>query len=128
MIKYLIDTDVLIDHIRGREYLDPKIISEDLAMSIITLGELLYGAYKSVNPERSLEKVNGLFTIGIEIENLDTQIIDDYAKQKIDLEKSSQRLDEFDLLIGCTAKVKNLVLITRNRNHFKRIKGLKLND
>lgn len=125
-MKYLADTDVLVDHIRGRKFLDIKIIEEGLVMSIINLAELLYGAYKSSDAQKSLQKINSLISLGIKVENLDNQIIDQYAQFKVDLERSGQKLDEFDLLIAATAQANNLIVITRNLDHFRRIKGLKL--
>ncbi len=125
-MKYLADTDVLINHIRGREYLDHKIIEDGLGMSIISLAELLHGVYRSNNPRKAQEKVDALFTLGVKVDNLNNQIVDEYAKFKVSLEKAGQKLDEFDLLIGVTALVNNLILVTRNIKHFKRIKGLKL--
>jgi len=127
-MKYLVDSDVLIDHIRGKKLLSEEVVSEGLGMSIISLGELLHGVYKSNNPEKSLEKINKIFNLGVVVENLNHEIMDIYAKLKVELEKAGQKLDEFDLLIGATAKISNLILITRNLNHFKRIKDLKLKD
>lgn len=126
MSKYLADTDILIDHIRGHKYITPQIINEGLSLCIISLAELLYGAYKSVNPKKSLEKIDQLLSLGVEVENLDPKIVSLYAQQKVNLEKSGQKLDEFDLLIASTAKIKDLILLTRNLSHFKRIPGLRL--
>lgn len=125
-MKYLADTDVLIDHIRGNKYLDGKYLEDGLVMSIISLAELLYGAYGSNNIQKSLQKVSALLNLGIKIENLDDQIVDKYARFKVELEQRGQKLDEFDLLIAATAKVNDLIVITRNLNHFNRIEGLKL--
>lgn len=127
-MKYLFDTDVLIDHLRSRKYLDPEMIAEKSGMSIISLGELLSGAYKSSNPERSIEKLHQIFNLGVEVENLNNEIMDTYARIKVKLEKSGQKLDEFDLLIAATAIVNNLILVTRDLNHFKRVKELRLID
>lgn len=125
MIRYLIDTDISVDHIRGRNYLPPEIILES-AISIINLAELLYGAYKSQNPKKNLHSIDELLGLGIEIKNINVEVVDFYAQLKADLERIGQRLDEFDLLIGACAKVNELTLVTRNFKHFKRIKGLKL--
>lgn len=125
-MKYLADSDVLIDHIRGKKYLDPAIISEGFGISIISLGELLSGAYKSSNTEKSLKEIDQIFSLGVTVENLNHEIMNVYAKTRVDLEKSGERLDEFDLLIGATAVVNHLILVTRNIRHFKRIKGLQL--
>jgi len=127
-MKYLADSDVLIDHIRGKKYLDPAIITEGLGMSIISLGELLSGAYKSSNAEKSLKEIDQIFSLGVTVENLSHEIMNTYAKIRIELEKSGKKLDEFDLLIAATAIVNKLILVTRNIDHFKRIKGLKLSD
>ena len=53
-MRYLLDTDVVIDHFRGKRLLDLKFIQAG-SISIITLAELLYGVYKSHNPKKSLE-------------------------------------------------------------------------
>ncbi len=125
-MKYLADSDVLINHIRGKKYLDPVIITEGLGMSIISLGELFSGAYKSSNTEKSLKEIDQIFSLGVTVENLSHEIMNTYAKTRIELEKSGKKLDEFDLLIGATAIVNGLILITGNIKHFKRIKGLKI--
>lgn len=125
-MKYLVDTDVLIDHIRGKKYIDLRILKQGLGMSIISFGELLYGAYKSSDVGRSLEKIDNLLNQGVTVETLSAEIMHVYAQLKVKLEKSGQKLDEFDLLIATTAQVKGTVFLTRNVKHFKRIKDLKL--
>lgn len=44
------------------------------------------------------------------------------------MEKSGNRLDDFDLIIASCAMVHNLTLVTNNLAHFKRIEGLKLSN
>jgi len=126
VIKYLVDTDVAVDHIRGHSYLLAKIIKKGAAISIISVAELLYGAYKSANPKKNLQNIDELLGLGIEIKNLNVEVIDVWAQLKADLERGGERLDEFDLLIGASAKVNELTLVTRNIKHFKRIPGLKI--
>lgn len=125
-MKYLLDTDVIIDHIRSKKYLNSDLFKEDTAVSVITLGELLSGAYKSTNIKLSLKKIDNFLDLGIKIIDLNSETIDIYAQYRADLETSGQRLDEFDLLIAATALIEKRVLVTRNLNHFKRIKNLKL--
>lgn len=126
MIKYLIDTDVAVDHIRGRRYLPSEIIQRGAAISIISIAELFFGAYKSANPKKNLQNIDDLLGLGIEVKNLTVEIIDCFAQLKADLGRAGERLDEFDLLIGACAKVNVLILVTRNIKHFGRIKSLKL--
>ncbi len=126
MIKYLVDSDVAVDHIRGRRYLPSEVIEKGSAISIISIAELLYGAYKSANTKENLQNLDELLSLGIEVKNLNIEIVDTYAKLKADLEAEGKRLDEFDLLIGSCAKVNSLTLVTRNVKHFERIKDLKI--
>lgn len=128
-MKYLIDTDFLIDHLRGKKILAESIFEDGVAISIITLAELIYGAHKSYNPKESLIKLRkSLEWMTLDVKNLNESIISEFAKLKADLEKKGIRLEDFDLLIAATAKINNLILLTKNKRHFKRIQGLKLSD
>lgn len=100
-MKYLLDTDVIIDHLRKKKAILEQML-DSATISIITLGELIYGAYKSVHPQKSLLTL------------------------REDLETKGERLDDFDLLIAATAIVSRLVLVTRNRKHFEGIPSLQL--
>lgn len=128
-MKYLLDTNIIIDHIRGRERINLKIVEEDTAISIITLGELIYGGYKSVNPEKSLQIIqNTILLLGLSIESLDEKSINEFGETKAVLEKAGSRLDDFDLLIAAIAKSSKRILLTKNVKHFERIKDLKLSQ
>ncbi len=122
---YLLDTDVIINHLRRKEKIREAIIRDGVSISIITLGELLYGASKSANRENGLQATEGfLKEFTVEILPLSTKIMHEYARVKTMLETKGNRLDEFDLLIAATAKTHKLTLLTRNLNHFKRIPDL----
>ena len=126
-MKYLADTDVLIDHLRGKKKLDPTLLKDGVGISIITYGELLYGAEKSVNKEKTRQTVlNFIKNLSIVIANLSEEIMQKYATVKAGLEKKGQKLDDFDLLIASTAMSDSLVLLTRNIKYFSRIKDLKM--
>jgi predicted nucleic acid-binding protein len=49
-----------------------------------------------------------------------------FGMLKSQMERKGTRLDDFDLAIAATALAHNLILVTNNLNHFKRIAGLKL--
>lgn len=127
-MKYLVDTDVIIDHLRRKVALTEQILDEG-AISIVSLGELIYGTYKSSHPQKSLITLKeDLQILDFEIINLNEIIMAEFGRIKADLEIKGERLDDFDLLIAATAVVNNLILVTRNIKHFKRIKNLKLNE
>ncbi|MBI4036224.1 type II toxin-antitoxin system VapC family toxin [Candidatus Daviesbacteria bacterium] len=126
-MKYLLDTDILVDHLRKKKFLDKDILEKGAAISIITLGELLYGVYKSDNPTKSYELLKYTLNIlNLGMLNLNDEIMIEFGKIKAELEKDGKRLEDFDLLIASVALENNLTLLTRNMNHFKRIQGLKL--
>ena len=51
-----------------------------------------------------------------------------YAKEKSRLRKAGTPVDDFDLLIAVTSITHNLTMVTKNTDHFKRIKGISLED
>lgn len=128
-MKYLLDTDIIVNHLRGKRAMNVSFIQEGSSISIITYGELTYGAYKSTRPEINLSKIEEMLTdLGIQIISLDEKIMEIYGKLKAELEKKGNRLDEFDLLIASTALNHNLNLVTGNIKHFERIPSLLLSS
>ena len=125
---YLLDTDTIIYSLKG----DPNVhenlrqhINDILQISIITLMELYYGAYKSQHVDANLAKIKTLEqSLDILITGQETAEI--FGKMKSRLESGGNRLDDFDLIIASIALTHNLVLVTNNEKHFKRIEGLKL--
>ena len=54
--------------------------------------------------------------------------LDLYASEKARLRKTGTPVDDFDLLIAVTSVTHNLTMVTNNTGHFKRIKGIALED
>lgn len=126
-MKHLLDTDVIIDHIRGTKKLEHVVVSDAVAISVISYGELLYGAEKSAHPEKARQVVASfLDLVCVTVIPLDEPIMKEYARLKRMLETKGDRLDDFDLLIAATAISRGYGLVTRNKKHFKRIKDLLL--
>lgn len=105
----ILDTSFLMDLLRSKNEsakskaieLDQKLITK--AVSSITVMELWNGTLKSSNSEREKKKVDELSSAGkiIEIE---------------------------DMMIAATAISKNEPLLTRNVEHFKKIKNLNVEN
>lgn len=126
-MKYLLDTDAIVDHLRGKKNISASFIKEGSAISIITYAELYYGAHKSEKTEENIKKIKAMLSeLAVEVVNLSEAIADVYGETKAILEKKGERLDEFDLLIVSTALSLNLQLVTRNRKHFQRIPRLRM--
>lgn len=126
-MRYLLDTNIIIDHIRGRYKIQKEMVKEGIATSIISYGELLYGIEKSVNKIKSLEVIDKLFkSLSIQIIDLDIDTLKIYAQTKASLEMKGKKLYDFDILIAASALHNSYILVTRNTKHFKRIPDLKI--
>ena len=129
MKKYLIDTNIAIFYMKGKFDLEAKfdsIQTENCFISEITLAELKFGVEKSEKPEKN-NKVLENFLTGVQILPI-FHSLDLYAKEKARLQKAGNLIDDFDLLIGVTSITHKLTMVTNNTNHFKRIRGIKLED
>lgn len=126
-MKYLLDTDVIINFIRGKTQVEEELKNSEGFVSIITVGELVYGAHKSTSPNASLQKLKSfLQDLSIQVINVDREIVYKFGELKADFEIKGQRLEDFDQLIAATCIVNNLILVTRNTKHFSRIKNLEI--
>lgn len=86
------------------------------------MAELKYGVECSAHPKEN-ENILKDFLQRIAIIPFVTAI-DEYAKEKARLRKADKPIDDFDLLIACTAKANKLTVVTDNEKHFERISKL----
>jgi len=94
-----------------------------LFASVFVLCELQAGARLSTNPEQELRGVEQL------VENLAVVYPDEsfavaYAESEVALRKEGTPIPTMDLLIGVTAKMRGLPLLTKDAEHYRRISGL----
>lgn len=129
MKKYLIDTNTCIYYIKGKFELNKKFEKADpnnCFISEITLAELKFGVENSEKKDKNQKALDNFLT-GVKIIPI-FHSLDLYAKEKTRLRKLGTPLDDFDLLIGVTSVTHNLTMVTNNTDHFKRIKGIRLED
>lgn len=129
MKKYLIDTNTCIYYIKGKFDLKKKFEEADpdnCYISEITLAELKFGVENSDKKENNQKALDD-FLSGVKIVPI-FHSLDLYAKEKARLRKAGTLIDDFDLLIGVTSITHNLTMVTNNANHFKRMKGITLED
>jgi tRNA(fMet)-specific endonuclease VapC len=129
-MQYLLDTNICVFFLRGNLGLDDTIRSKGLEncfISEITVFELKYGAENSDNPKKSHKAVDK-FVKGLTVVPI-FGIVEEYAKSKVSLRKKGTPIhDEFDLIIGVTALVYELTLVTDNTKDFRHFKDLKLEN
>jgi tRNA(fMet)-specific endonuclease VapC len=129
-MPYLIDTDIIINSIKGNKKVNQRIgdyAAIPKAISIITFGELLYGAKKSIQRDKNTSIVYRLAEI-FPIVGITRSTIEAFTDVKMALETKGERIEDFDLLIAATALSLNYTLVTNNTKHYKRIEGLQLEN
>ena len=129
MNKYLLDTNICIFFLRGKFNLNEKIKQiglENCCISEITLAELKYGAECSNKAKENHKMIDAFAKELIVIPIISALNI--YAKEKAKLRSKGELIDDFDLLIGCTAISENIILVTDNEKHFSRLTSIKIEN
>ncbi len=125
---YLVDSDALINFLKGEKEAVKtirKLQNQPLYISIISVGEILEGLFETKNKKKLTSFKELLKTVTII--NVDLPIIEKFAFIRKSLRQKGLLIDNFDLLIASTCLTHDLILITMNVSHFKRIPGLKIN-
>lgn len=129
-MKYLLDTDTCIYWLKGNEHIEKKALKVGLArifISFITLSELYYGAYKSRKVEQNLANISALKD-KLNLVESSVSKCEVFGNLKAMLEKDGKIIDDADLFIASCALDENITLVTNNEKHFKRVKGLKIEN
>ncbi len=128
MRKYLVDTNIISYYLKGIEGLKEKILGniDLLAISIISYYEIVSGL-QSVAANKRIAEFEKFCEL-IDIINLDKPSILASCKIYAALKKSGRLIDDIDILIAGIALSNNLVMVTDNIEHFRRIEGLKVEN
>jgi tRNA(fMet)-specific endonuclease VapC len=126
-----LDTTFCIDLMRERKQGKEGPASRKLAslgetplyVSLFVACELHAGARLSNNPLRELRKVETLLEI-VEIIQPERSFAVAYGEAEAILRRKGEAVPTMDLLIGLTAKLHGLPLLTADEKHFRRIPGL----
>lgn len=130
-MRYMLDTNVCIDLIRGKpQRVIDRIrdhIDHGMCISSVTLAELEYGVEKSVRKEQNRTALLNMLTI-FKILPFDDSAAEEYGRIRADLEGRAVPIGPLDMLIAAHAKAEELVLVTNNIREFTRVKGLAVED
>lgn len=102
-MKYLVDSDWVADYLKGRDHavqLLDSLVSDGIAISIITYAELLEGIYFGNNPSH-YEAVFRRFLRGVEVVAVTRSIAERYARVSGDLRGQGLLLSEGLGLVDC---------------------------
>jgi tRNA(fMet)-specific endonuclease VapC len=130
MVKYLLDTNIVIYVLKRRPIEILEIFNKNtnrIAISSITLSELIYGAEKSANVDKNLEAIEE-FISHLEVLSYDAKASQHYGQIKSALEKRGEIIGENDIHITAHAISQGLILVTNNLKEFKRVSNLALEN
>jgi tRNA(fMet)-specific endonuclease VapC len=96
-------------------------------MSVITLGELRFGAEKSQSRERALASINQLEAV-IQVAPLPEAAGEHYGQIRAALQSSGQIIGNNDLWLAAHARSEGWILVTNNEREFVRVEGLQVEN
>lgn len=125
MKKYLIDTNILIEFMHGNETIWRKIREigiKNCCISEISLCELYFGAYYVKDTKYFAQEIERIRIIRKKFPIITTENNSElFGRIKADLIKAGLPIDEFDILLGSLSITNNLIMVTNNLKHFRRI-------
>lgn len=130
MLRYLLDTNIVIYVIKRRPLEVLSTFNQNagrMAISAITLAELLHGAEKSSQPAANLGVVED-FCSRLEVLPYTVKAAQHYGAIRASLEKAGQPIGVNDLHIAGHARSEGLTLVTNNMKEFAKVPALQLEN
>ena len=127
---YLLDTNVCIAYKKRKSSIPERIETlpaGQVAMSVVTWGELMLGVEKSQFRERSLEILKRVREI-IPVIGTDESVGDHYGAIRGRLELAGKKIGPNDLWIAAHARALGIPVVTNNTGEFARVSGLTVED
>lgn len=129
-MRYLLDTDFVIDHLTGQaDALDTltRLLPDGVAVSMITFSEIYEGIYGSRDP-RAAAAAFTTFLRGVPVLPVSRSVAKRTATLRLELRQQGRAVNHraLDLIIAATALDLGLTLVTRNRRDYGDISGLEL--
>jgi tRNA(fMet)-specific endonuclease VapC len=129
--RFLLDTNICI-YIRRRQPAQvmarfQRLAAGEAALSVITLGELRYGAEKSPTRAKAFRELDELASL-MQVLPLPADAASTYGIIRAALELRGEMIGGNDVWIAAHAKAADMTLVTNNEREFKRVAGLKIQN
>lgn len=127
MKTFFLDTSVIIDYLRGKKDAVDLVnnLKGRLVSSNVCLSELYEGIFRSKN--KNVESTILEFFSGLsKTYGLNQKIAQEFGSLRKNLKQKGEIIEDIDLIIAATCVVYGLNLVTSNKKHFSRIKGLNI--
>lgn len=129
-MRFLIDTNIIIYSLKNAGNVNDNFLKykeEEMSLSVISYGELVFGAKKSGSVEKNLKTVEYIKSI-FSLVDVTPDVMDVFGELKAKIQKTGRIIDDMDLLIASTAIAENMILVTHNTKHFEKIPNLRIQD
>jgi tRNA(fMet)-specific endonuclease VapC len=129
-----LDTNVMIALLNGRM---PKVLrhferaqdeGQPIAVSVVVLHELRYGAANSLQPVANNGRIDLLIRQNIAVEIFDEDDAQEAADIRAHLKRLGTTIGPYDTLIAGQARRRGATLVTANTREFERVPGLTVED
>ncbi len=130
MLRYLLDTNIVIYVMKRRPPQALHMFNQHagrMAISVVTLAELLHGAEKSSDPPANLAVVED-FCSRLEVLPYSQKAAQHYGAIRAALERLGTPIGVNDLHIAAHARSEGLTLVTHNTREFERVPALQVED
>jgi predicted nucleic acid-binding protein len=129
-VSFLLDTNILSAHLRRPAGLAHRFFQHSgrLYTSGVSLAELYDWLNGRSDPEPLRASLQRLLTYEVSVIPFDADCAEEFGRVRADLRRQGISVDDMDLLIGATALVYDLTVVTHNTRHFQHIPGLRLDD
>ena len=130
ILRYLLDTRIVVYVLKRRPMevlatFNSK--ASRMAISSITLAELIYGAEKSTRVNQNLAVIDD-FCSRMAVLSYGTKAAHHYGSMRSELEKSGKTIGVNDLHIAAHARSEGMVLVTNNVSEFERVTALEIEN
>jgi tRNA(fMet)-specific endonuclease VapC len=129
--RFLLDTNICIYIRRQRP---PAVLARfrqlqpgEAVLSVITYGELVYGAEKSQFREHAHRQLAELAAL-LPVMELPMRVGEFYGSIRAALAAEGGMIGNNDLWIAAHARTAGLILVTNNEREFRRIQGLEIQN
>lgn len=130
-MRYLLDTNVCVVYLNGRSTaVRDRLLATplaEMAVCSVVKSELFYGAMRSNNPTRTLERQQKFLNRFVSLPFADEAAFT-FGQIRAKLASAGTPIGAYDLQIAAIALINNLTLITHNIREFKRVEGLQVED
>ena len=130
-MKGLLDTDTVIYYMKERPAVVGRLEATPTAdhfLSLITLGELFFGIFRSAQVQRNLRGYRRFFT-RVKLLPFTPAVAERFGVVKADLARRGEMVADYDLWIAVHALVHGATVVTNNERDFgRRIAGFAVRE